>query len=270
MVNGLEHQDEQGHNHHHDPGAVDELGQEEDREHQRGRQGAEAVDDDRSSPAAREGRGLRDEGRERKTTILSPLVPHLAPLVPLPCPPPVPYHARLRERERQEYAYGVEGDEPRGVALEHPRQQRREEGQQEDAVGEDQAVPQVGELLRQEAVAGHQARQAWEVGKRGVRGQHQNRRCRCLHEIVGPGHARVGEDGARELRDDRLFLARLDLVQVGQPAGAQKQDREQEGHPQQRRGGIPRLRRAEGGYAVRDRLHAGQGRTAVGESPQEE
>src|SRR4029077_3902138 len=56
--------------------------------------------------------------------------------------------------------------------------------------------------------------------------------------LVGPSHTRVSEDGAGELRDDRLFLTRLDLVQVGQPAGAQKHDREQERHPQQRRGGV--------------------------------
>ena len=115
-------------------------------------------------------------------------------VTPLPCPPPVPYHARLRERERQENAHGVEGDEPRSIALEHPRQQCREEGQQEDAVGEDQPVAHVRELLRQEAVAGHQTRQTRKVGERGVRGQHQNRGRRCLHEIVGPAHARVGED----------------------------------------------------------------------------
>jgi hypothetical protein len=40
-------------------------------------------------------------------------------------PLPVPYQTRRREHKRQAYAHGVEGDGPRGITLEHPRQQRQ-------------------------------------------------------------------------------------------------------------------------------------------------
>src|SRR5205085_9995188 len=80
---------------------------------------------------------------------------------------PVDDHAGLRERERAEDAERVEGQHRLLRPLEDDDEYRREDGEDDDAVGEDEAVATVGELARQKPVSREQGGEAREVGERG-------------------------------------------------------------------------------------------------------
>ena len=82
----------------------------------------------------------------------------------------------LAEGEPGEHAERVQRDQRRDVALEDDDQHAGDDGEEDDAVGEHQAVAAVGELAGQEAVPGDDRRQPGEVGVGRVGGQDQDQR----------------------------------------------------------------------------------------------
>ena len=88
-------------------------------------------------------------------------------------PPPASDHARLAEREGDEDADRVERNQIGHAALEDQDQRGGHHRQDDDAHAESQPVAPEGELVRQEAVAGQEEREAREIGEGGVGRQHQ-------------------------------------------------------------------------------------------------
>ena len=85
----------------------------------------------------------------------------------------------------------------------------------DDAARVDQPAAAVGQLARQEAIAGMQSAQPREIGKGGVGGHDQDdRRGGDGGQVQKAGPAAV--DRARQLRDDRLRLG-WDRADVRQP-----------------------------------------------------
>ena len=100
------------------------------------------------------------------------------------------------------------------------QERRRSAAEDQDAVGEGEAVAPGGELAGEEAVAGQEGRQAREVGEGGVGGQHQDQHGRRLDAVVE--QPRPPKIAARELRDHRLALGGHDVVGVRQQRDAQE------------------------------------------------
>jgi len=73
-------------------------------------------------------------------------------------------HAEPGQRERREHADGVERHQPVDVGAREGQQRAGQDGQHDDAVGEHQPVPALGEPPGQEGVLGHEAGQ--ETGSR--------------------------------------------------------------------------------------------------------
>ena len=115
----VKHPDKDGDQQDDDPGAVNELGGDDDQHHDPGRQRAHAVDGRLPPPA-----------RSRLSV-------------------PMAHHARLRQREGEKDAHCVERNEPVGLPAKENDQTRSQESQGDDAVGKDQPVAQVGELAGQ-------------------------------------------------------------------------------------------------------------------------
>jgi hypothetical protein len=98
----------------------------------------------------------------------------------------------------------VEGDEAGHARLEDDDEDGCQHGEGLDASREDQPAAPVGELLREEAVARLERREAREVRIGRVRRHDQDEGGgRDREQIQEPSPA---EDGARQLRDDRLLL----------------------------------------------------------------
>ncbi len=170
----LEDGDQDRNHHDDDPGALGGFGHRHDDEHDAGHHGAKPVDERIGPP---------------------PWCPERAPMN---------HHARLRDRERDKDADHVQRDERVGVAAEHHQQQAGERAENQDAVGEGQAVALVHELAGQKAVAGDDGGQAREVGIRRVGRQDQDQHRGCLDAVVED--VAPAEDGARHLRDHGLML----------------------------------------------------------------
>src|SRR5207237_9419908 len=81
---------------------------------------------------------------------------------------PVEYHADLRKCEREKDAHGIEWNQTAGVSAERCDQNGREDGQDNDAVRENQLVATGAKLARHKSIAGEQTRKALEVGERGI------------------------------------------------------------------------------------------------------
>ena len=137
------------------------------------------------------------------------------------------------------------------------------DGQRDDAVGEHQPVPALGELLGHEVVAGVEAGQPGEVGEAGVGGEDEDQHGAGLEDGeehaahgAGPEHrlADLGDHGRRPAHvRHRVHLHR---------EGRKPEEHEAEGgaHDDERRAGVLPLRPAERRHAVGDGLHAGHGR----------
>ena len=252
-----EHQEEdERHGQDGDPGAGEELGDEDDDEHGRGHREAEAVDDARALHAA----PLGGVGLGREVAG------------------PVPDHAELAEVEGDEHAHDVELDQLGDLGVEREDQDDGGDGEQDDAVAERQTVAAGVELAGQVAVAGQDRAEDGEAVEGGVRGEDQD------HARAGDGEVEqrlgVAVEGLRELGDDgRLVVALADglaveqqlvggVLDVADVHGVGEQDdahqhRDGDGaQEQERRGGVLALRLAEGGHAVADRLDAGEGGAA--------
>ena len=182
--------------------------------------------------------------------------------------PVVAHHPGLGEGEGHEDAHGVEGDQVGHAAPEDHHQPGGDGGQEDDARGEGQAVAPEGELVGQEAVAGHQAGQAGEVGEGGVRRQDQQDGGGELDQVVVGAPA---DQGAGHLAEHRLHLGRVgDDAQLGGQEGDPQEDGGEEGgHPDQGDAGVLALRGLEGGDPVGDGLHPGEGDGPGGEGAQD-
>jgi hypothetical protein len=89
-------------------------------------------------------------------------------------------HPRLRHRERREHADRVQRDEPVDLGARDDHESRSRDGEGDDPVREDEPVASLRELPRHEVVAGVEGGQPREVGKRRVRGQHEDEHRRRL------------------------------------------------------------------------------------------
>ena len=168
------HPDEDPHHHgdehHHRPRAVREL---RDRDHDRDHRGgdrAETVDRETVAPA----------GFAQAEVA--------------------PGHAGLRQGERGEHADRVQRDQLVDVGPEHDHERGRGDRETDDAVGEHQPLPALGERPRHEVIPRVEVRQSREVGERGVRGQDQDQRRRHLEhqEHRGPDRS-AAEDRPPDL-----------------------------------------------------------------------
>ena len=202
-----------------------------------------------------------DAGRECSEAVDDRALPPVALLVPQP----VADHPGLGDRERGEDADHIQVDERDHVRVERPDQERRDPGQDDDAVRVDEPVAEVHELAREEAVAREHRGQSREALVRGVRGQHEDRERERLHGVVhGRGHRSRREGRPRDLRDDRDARARM-RVHVHREVGDADEQRDRDrAHRKQRFGRVPTGRRTEGVDAVRDRFDAGQRSRAGG------
>ncbi len=218
---------------HHRPRAVGEL---RDRDHDRddgGREGAHPVDREADPPA----------GLPETEVALG--------------------HAGLGERERREHPDRVERDQLGHVGLEQHDQDGGRDGESDDPVREDQAVPADRELSRHEVVRGVEVRQAGEVGERRVGREDQDQRGGGLEREEQPVAERpLAEDRTADLRDDRLRLGRQHVQLHRDEREAQEHQAEQAAHPHERGPGVLPFDGLERRDAVRDGLDPGHGGTA--------
>ena len=196
-------------------------------------------------------------------------------------PVPVPDHAGLAEGERDEHPDDVELDQLGRLGVEGVDEHAGEQREQDDAVAEDQPVAAVVHLPRHVAVLREDRGEHREAVERGVGRQHQDQRRDQLHEVERQVVLAV-EDPLADLRDDgrlrRAVEADQGVVALGDAyAELDRQERDADEHrhrdPTHERQGVGRvlgLRLAERGYAVADGLDPGQGRAARGERPQPE
>ena len=135
----------------------------------------------RAFPELRHDDDDRDEpGRRRANRVDREL-----PLPPCPADTqPVAHHPHLRDRERGEDADHVEVDEAVRVRLVDDEESGRRGREHEHPVREDEAVAEVRELPRREAVAGEQRREPREALERRVRGEDQDEQRRRLNDVV--------------------------------------------------------------------------------------
>jgi hypothetical protein len=249
---------EDRHRDHHDVGAVHELrDQHQDEDDARGR-GAQEVDPLRPAHRA-SARRLPDR-------------PEL--------PAPVPHHPRLAERERDEDTDDVELDELRDVGVEDHDQQAGDEGQEQDAVAEDQSIAAPAELPWEVAVAGQQRREDRKAVVGRVRGQHEDRRGERLQGVedgAGTEHGQpdLAERGllglpGRHPGEQARVLGHVHVRDHRQCGDAREHHDGQSAHDRQGRCGVARPGGPEARYAVAHRLHAGERRAAAGERAQGE
>ena len=161
-------------------------------------------------------------------------------------------------------------DEAVRVRAVDPEQEPGGSGEHEDAVREHEAVAEVLELLRREAVAREQRRETREALERRVRREDQHEQRQALDDVVHEAAERARrEDGPRDLRDDGVGRARHRVHMYGEIRDAEEErDRDQREHPERLRRVLP-LRVPERVDAVRDRLHSGQRRRSGRERAQQ-
>jgi len=184
--------------------------------------------------------------------------------------PPVPDHAGLAQRERDEDTDRVQRNEIRNASAEGHDQQRREQGEDDDARREREAVPAEVEVMRREAIAGQDAAESRKVGEGCVGSEHQQQCGRDLDEVV-VGSA-IADERPRELTHDRLLLRRIgdDPELACEKAHAEEYRAEKRAHEDEDDLGVPRLGPLERGHAVGDGLHSGERDRAGRESAEHE
>ncbi len=192
---------------------------------------------------------------------------NLVAVIRLAAHQPPAHHARLRQGEGEKDTDGVEGDQGVGAAAEDDEEHRGGGSQDEDAVREDEAVASRSELPGQEAITRKEEGEAREVRKGGVGGEDEDQHGRCLDGVVQ--HA-VAEYLAGKLGEDGLLGKWREVIVPGEKRDAYEERDEDEAEPGEHDARVFRFRRLESRYAVRDGLHAGQGRASRGEGPQHE
>ena len=183
--------------------------------------------------------------------------------------PPVDDHPGLRQRERHEDADHVERNQRVRVAAEDDQQHApRARCRIDDAVGEREAVALVHELPRQESIARDDRRQPREVRIGRIRRQHQDQHRRGLHGVVQAAAAAEGRRARSATRPSRLSLGMMPYA-CASSVMPMNMVIDSTAIVDQRRCGVPALRRTERRHAVRDRFDAGHRRAAVGEGRQQ-
>ena len=134
-MDGEEQGHQQGHGHHHQPGALGELAVQQDARNNRRDHTAKAIE-----------QGLAHPARRLFT-------------------PPMHHHARLGEGEAGEHPHGIEGDQVADTAPEDHQQESSKGAQHHNAVAEHQPVAQGGQLAGHVAVLGQEGGQAREIRK---------------------------------------------------------------------------------------------------------
>ena len=173
----------------------------------------------------------------------------------------------LRHGEGDEDADGVEREQLVGLALEDDEEHAGQPGQDDDAVGEHEAIALGGELAGNEPVAGQEEGQPREVGERRVGRQQQDEHGHGLDLVV---HEPVAEDAAGDLRDDGLVAAGDDAEVVGQVGDAEEHHHRDAAEPRHDDARVVRFGRLEGRHAVGYGLHAGERGAPRRERPQEQ
>ena len=203
-----------------------------------------------------------DDARQRGADAVDHETP---PPARLAQPEVVLGHPRLGQREPGEHTDGVEGDERGHLGAGGDHERHRGTSQHQHPVGVDETVPALRHLPREEAVAGLEAGEAREVREAGVGRHHEDQHRPGLERVVqdlAEGPAAVHR--LTDLRDDRRrpTLERRHLDGGREHRQAEEHDPEAGAHEHQRLAGVPPRRLLEGGHAVRDGLHARDGRTA--------
>ena len=154
---------------------------------------------------------------------------------------------------------------PLKTTIEHAR----EEGEEDDAVGEHETVTTVDQLAWQVAVAGDDRRQAGEVGVGGVGGEDQDGERAELRHPEQDALAAVDVLG-HEGDPGRVVLAAVGLQVGGEDRHAEEAGAEDGAHDGDRRRRVAALGLAERRDAVGHRLDAGEGDGTRREGPQQE
>ncbi len=258
LADRLHQHEEHDHRQDGDPGALQELGDQDDHQDSPGHGQPDRVDD----PGALHATPLD------RITLRGEVTG------------PVPDHAELAQRERHEDADDVELDQPGHLGVEGQDQHDRDHGQEDDAVAVGKPVAPGTEGPRSQAVASQDGAEHWEAVERGVGCEHQHDAGHGHHEVEA--RREVVEHGAGDLRDHRVLVVvggqrlavggpqpvevvRVDVLQAhlaGQHDDTgHHRDRD---HAQQQQGGrrVLRLRPTERGHPVGDRLDTGQGRAS--------
>ena len=142
----------------------------------------------------------------------------------------------LRQREAGEHADRVERDEPVDLGVGDDQHRDRGDGEEDDAVREDQAVPALGELAGHEVVFGVEAREAGEVGEARVRGEHEDEHRARLQGVEEEITARAAAvDEAADLADHggRAALVRRRVGMRGEHRQAEEHHAEGAAHDHQ-------------------------------------
>ena len=137
------------------------------------------------------------------------------------------HHPRLGKGEGDEHPDGEERDERVRVAAKDQDQDGRQSSEHQHPVGEDQAVAQVGKLMRQVAVARQHRGHPWETGKACVGRHRQHQEGRSLDEEVD---GIAVQQAARQCRQDRFFGLGQDAEVLGQANRAEEQSPHQDRH----------------------------------------
>jgi hypothetical protein len=177
-------------------------------------------------------------------------------------------HAEASHRERGEHADRVQRDQVVDVGVLDDQQRDRDDGQQDDRVGEHQPVPALEQPPGQERVARHVAGQEREAVEAGIAAGVQDEHGRELEQVEeGLSGEPVPEDELGLLREHGRVAGQMRgrVGPVGQPGDAGDQDAEDRALGHEHLAGVPAFRRPECADGVGDRLDAGQRRAAVGE-----
>jgi hypothetical protein len=176
----------------------------------------------------------------------------------------------LGEGEVGEHADGVERDQRGHDAAEDDDQDHRGEGQDADAARVDEAVADVVELARQEAVARHEGGQQGEAVEGGIRREHEDHHRDDLDEPER--QAADPEDLAGDQGDDRAPAALVgrDVEPVGEHGQAAEHEGREHAQGGERRPGVIGRRRLEVRHAGGDGLDAGERGAARGEGLEHE
>ena len=160
--------------------------------------------------------------------------------------PPMHHHSGLRQSEGEKCADGVERDETVSDALEKNQQRGAEHGQNDDAIGVDQAASAVSENVRQVVILRDGAAESREIGEGGVGGEREHDQDGSNREVIKGAFAknRGNEHGEQTLIAWPAGIGRGDAINVYQIGDS----RQQHGQQKNNYGKSP-LRVLDGGLA---------------------
>ena len=234
-------------------------------DHQRG------DDDGRNPCAVEELHGEHDSCNEEGSDRTDPVHGDVEPPPFLAMTEVVDAHSRLTEGETREHADGIEGDQCIDESAEGDQEDDCPEAEEDDAVGEHEAVAAIQQLPRQVAVSSDHRTQPREVGVCRVRrkdedaeggelGDEEEHVASAVHLLSQLGENRVL---------DQTFVILHGLELLGEDAETEEGDAEDDGHQDQRGSCVLRLGLLECRHPVGDGFHAGERDRAGREGLQE-